>query len=300
MNRSFLGLALGGGGARGAAHIGVLQVLDESKIKPQYISGTSAGAVIGAMYAGNPDAKWVANRFQEFLIRDDTKLRSVFKELTSRNEETFLLRGTKKIENHYAAIIGPNRSYLFKRDFIDEMLEFLLPKKDFDDLEIPLKVVASDIQTGNDEVYYSGDLLETVARSCSIPGLIKPTKDKDKIIVDGGVTNPLPISTIKADCEFIIGVNIDRNFFPRMKSPNMIEIMKRADFISGSKLTKEITKGADFVVEPDVTGINWFEYEQFNLILKKGRKAMAKELGRLKDTISKKSNVFYKLEQLIK
>tara|TARA_S200000501_G_scaffold339840_1_gene347864 strand:+ start:63069 stop:63971 length:903 start_codon:yes stop_codon:yes gene_type:complete len=300
MNSSFLGLALGGGGARGAAHIGVLQVLDESKIRPQFISGTSAGAVIGAMYAGNPDGKWVETRFKEFLLRDDTKLRSVFENLAKRHEETLLYKGTKKIENHYAAIIGPNRSYLFKRDVIDEMLEFLLIKKNFDDLEIPLKVVASDIQTGDDEVYDNGDLLESVARSCSIPGLIKPTNDADKIIVDGGVTNPLPISTLKTDCEFIIGVNIDRNFYPRMKSPNMIEVIKRADFISGSKLTKEIAKGADFVVEPDVRGINWFEYEHFDLILNNGRKAITKELDRLKVAINKKSNVFYKLEQLMK
>ena len=297
MRPPFLGLALGGGGARGAAHIGVLHVLHEHKIIPEHLAGTSAGAVIGAMYAATLDPAWMESRFREFLMNETTKFRASTELMNDRNPETLLEKATKKIRDHFAVILGVNRSYIIKRDVIDEMLEFLLPVRTFEELQIPLKVVATDIQTSSDHIYESGNLIEAVARSCSIPGFIKPTRDGDAMLVDGGVTNPLPISTLRDECDFVLAVNIDRGSLPQLRSPNMVEIMKRADLITGSRLTTAIIKEADFLITPEVLGLHWSDYGHFDTLVENGRQAAEGNLQELRSKINRKSNVFYKLKQ---
>ena len=96
MRPPFLGLALGGGGARGAAHIGVLHVLHEHKIIPEHLAGTSAGAVIGAMYAATLDPAWMESRFREFLMNETTKFQASTELMNDRNAETLLEKATKK------------------------------------------------------------------------------------------------------------------------------------------------------------------------------------------------------------
>ena len=298
MKNTFLGLALGGGGARGAAHVGVLKVFKKNQIIPQVISGTSIGAIIGAMFASKPDPDWILRRLQEFLMNPNTLFHSSLDMMKNRNFETLLENTTKKIEDKFAVIIGPDRSQIIKRDVIDEMLEFLLPVKRFEELNIRLKVVASDIQTGNEEAYESGDLVEAIARSCSIPGYVKPTKDGDSIIVDGGVTSPVPIDTIRDECEFLIAINIDRGKLPKLKNPNMLEIIKRADLISSRKLAKKNLINADYVITPDVLDIHWSEYRHFSLLVKNGIIAAEKEINMIKENMYKSSNIFYKIEKL--
>ncbi len=298
MKNTFLGLALGGGGARGAAHIGVLKVFKKNNIIPEIISGTSIGAIIGAMFASNPDPDWILRRLQKFLMDPSTLFYSSLSTMIGRNFETMLEKSTKKIENKFAVIIGENRTQIINRQVIDEMLEFLLPVKRFEDLKIRLKVVASDIQTGDEEVYETGNLVEAIARSCSIPGYVGPTMDGDAMIVDGGVTSPTPIDTIRRECEFLIAINIDRGNLPRLKNPNMLEIIKRADLISNRRLAELNLNNADYVISPDVLGLHWSEYDQFSLLVKNGIKAAEKEISMIKDQIRKKSNFFYKMEKL--
>jgi len=297
VKNAFLGLALGGGGARGAAHIGVLKVFKENQIIPEVISGTSIGAIIGGMFAFNPDPDWILKRFQDFLMNPKTLFHSSLDMMKNRNFETLLENSTKKIEDKFAVIIGPERSQIIKRDIIDEMLDFLLPVKRFEELNIRFKVVASDIQTGNEESYEKGDLVEAVARSCSIPGYVKPTKDGDSIIVDGGVTSPTPIDTIRNECEFLIAINIDRGELPKLKNPNMLEIIKRSDLISNRRLSELNLKNADYVISPDVLGLHWSEYDQFPLLVENGVIAAEKEISFLKEKLKKEGNLLYKMEK---
>ncbi len=298
MKNAFLGLALGGGGARGAAHVGVLKVLEKNKIIPEVISGTSIGAIIGAMFAFKPDADWISHKLQEFLMNPDTLFHSSLQMMNNRNFETLLENSTKKIDNKFAVVIGQNRSQIVKRDVIDEMIEFLIPVKRFEELNIRLKVVASDIQTGNEESYETGDLVEAISRSCSIPGYVKPTKDGDSIIVDGGVTSPIPIDTIRDECEFLIAINIDRGKLPKLKNPNMLEIIKRSDLISNRRLAELNLKNADYVISPDVLGLHWSEYNQFSLLVENGIKATEKEITMLNEKIRRESNLFHKMEKI--
>ncbi|SVB74058.1 uncharacterized protein METZ01_LOCUS226912, partial [marine metagenome] len=109
MSIPYLGLALGGGGARGAAHIGVLQVLHDAGVEIERIAGTSAGSLVGAMYAATLDPYWIENRFRKFLKHDSFKLFSSGKLLDGRNPETMLDKVTKKIQEHFMVVLGLNR-----------------------------------------------------------------------------------------------------------------------------------------------------------------------------------------------
>ena len=119
MSEPYLGLALGGGGSRGASHIGVLQVLHDAGVKMDRISGTSAGSLVGAMYAATLDPYWIEERFREFMQHDLFKLFYSGNLLDGRNPETMLEKKTKKINEHYMVVMGLNRSYIVSREVLD-------------------------------------------------------------------------------------------------------------------------------------------------------------------------------------
>ena len=108
MSKSYLGLALGGGGARGAAHIGVIQALHSAGVRPDVIAGTSAGSTLGAMYAATLDPDWIENRFREFMTDESFKKFNSGELLDGRNQETMLNKVTSKVKQHYMVILGLN------------------------------------------------------------------------------------------------------------------------------------------------------------------------------------------------
>ena len=120
MSKPYLGLALGGGGSRGVAHIGALQALHSSGISPDIIAGTSSGSTIGAMYAATLDPFWIDNRFRDFM---ETDLFFKFRSgslIDGRNEETFLEKVTTKVKQHYMVVLGLNKSFVAKREIIEK------------------------------------------------------------------------------------------------------------------------------------------------------------------------------------
>ena len=139
MPKPYLGLALGGGGSRGVAHIGALQALHSSGITPDIIAGTSSGSTIGAMYAATLDPFWIENRFRKFM---ETDLFFKFRSgslIDGRNEETFLEKVTTKVKQHYMVVLGLNKSFVVKREVIEKAVNFLIPCNDFSELKIPME-----------------------------------------------------------------------------------------------------------------------------------------------------------------
>ena len=206
MARPTIGLALGGGGARGAAHIGALQVLESSQIPIDNIAGTSAGAIIGAMYA-----LWVEDRFRQFLKSD------LFKDLgTDRINEQAHTAGTvfgqiaKKLKNQVVLAMSLHRDSIIKKSRLQEALDYLIPVKTFEALKLPLQVVATDLNTCSHVVYDSGDVVEAVTRSGTIPGFVEPTEANGSLIVDGGASMPLPTGVIRDSVDVLLAVDIRR------------------------------------------------------------------------------------------
>lgn len=296
MTESFFGLALGGGGARGAAHIGVLQVLHEADIEIDLIAGTSAGAIIGAMYAASKDPFWVEDHFRKFMESDAFDGLRSRRMLDDRNPDSVLDQIAKKVKDHYVLMMGLNRKSILKKGPLNDVISYLIPVKTFEELKMPMKVIATDLQSCEDVIHESGNLIEALVQSSSIPGFVQPSGNENEMIVDGGVSMPIPVPVLKGQCEMIVAVDISRYYLGSIKDHNMIEIMRRADMVTSLRLKSELAQKADFVIKPETLGLHWSDFHQFDKLLENGRTAAKQSIEPLKRMIDQKKSLLYKLK----
>lgn len=172
-----LGIALSGGGARGAAHIGVLHALNENGIFPERVSGTSAGSIIGALYCSG------------YMPKEILKL---------SHEKAFL-----KIFK-----IGFLNKGLTELTYLRDFLKSNIAADQFEELKLPLHVCVSNINSGKFEIISQGELLEVLLASCALPLLFKTVKINGNTYVDGGLLNNLPVEPLLQQCEKIIGISV--------------------------------------------------------------------------------------------
>lgn len=228
--RKKIGLALGSGGLKGFAHVGVIKALEENNIPIDFIAGSSIGALAGGLYAANKDIK----QLEEIILTTDVK--KVLELLDLRLSKGFL-RGRK----------------------IEEFINHYLYHKNFDDLKIPLAVVATNLRTGEAEIIRSGDLSSAIRASISVPVIFQPFKREGKLLIDGGMTMPIPIRALKQmGADIVIAVNL-YNAFERPKRFSKISmslIGNEALEIMLYQITKRDIVEADVVIAPDVDGYN--------------------------------------------
>ncbi|TLP77280.1 patatin-like phospholipase family protein [Maribacter sp. ACAM166] len=172
------GLVLSGGGVRGVAHIGAIKALEEHDIYPSHIAGTSAGAIVGALYAGGC-------RWEEML--------DFFK--------TVELFSINKYAINKPGLIDTSRFY-------DVLLSYL-PKDNFNALKIPLYITATNLLDGTLKVFHKGPLIKPILASAAVPGFFAPVQIKDGYYVDGGTLNIFPVDLIKTYCDLIVGVYVN-------------------------------------------------------------------------------------------
>jgi len=294
-----IGLALGGGGARGAAHIGVLQVLHNNGVVPDVIGGTSAGALIGAMYAATQDPEWVDKRFREFLSSEAYEEMGVSRLQSDQNPESVIGQVTKFVQNRLVFAMALTRTSIIKKDRLAKAFDYLIPVKTFEELKIPLNVYATDLHSGETICYNSGDLIDAVTQSGSIPGFVEPTEDEEKLIVDAGVSAPLPVCELKDKADYIIGVDISRGA-PKepMKKINIIEIITRSERITSQYYTNLLSKRADFLIRPDVLGLHWSAFNKYDVLVENGIQAAEDKISDLKSAIKYRKSLRYRLLHL--
>ena len=288
-----LGIALGGGGARGAAHIGVLQKIKEAGIKVDLVSGVSAGSVIAAMYAFSEDPFWIEDKFRKLWSKSDFISK---KNMTSDNDKSisFAESFKKKISDHYTAIHNLHKNSLVDTFELEEAIKTLLPINNFSELKIPLKVVATNLNNGEDVVYERGDLIGPLVQSCSIPGIFSPIIERNKVISDGGVGMPIPITVIKDICNFTIVIDIGQYKLNGLDSSNAKSITKRANIITSNRLKSLLSLQADFVIKPDTLGKEWSDFNACEDLLIQGRKSAENIMNELMKSLKKKkSNLEY-------
>lgn len=177
-----VGLALGGGGARGVAHIAYLKALEEMGITPSIISGTSSGSMVGALYAGGmkPDAMYAL-------------LENLFsKKKSSGNSMSKIDKLPKSLVSSFV------RKYLYR----------VLPKHCFEELDIPLKVVATNFNTLKERIFTDGDILNAVMGSIAFPSFFLPQPADGQFYMDGGATNIVPFDIIRDDCDILIAIDV--------------------------------------------------------------------------------------------
>lgn len=299
MSKLKIGLALGGGGARGAAHIGVLKVLHNNGIIPDVIGGTSAGAVIGAMYAATQDPDWIDKRFKEFMSSDVYTELGVERLQSDQNPDSVIGQVAKFVQNRVVIARALTRTSIIKKDRLVKAFDYLIPVKTFKELKIQLNVYATDLQAGETICYNSGDLIDAVTQSGSIPGFVEPTEQKDKLIVDAGVSAPLPVRELKNKANFVIGVDISRGAPTKpLKKVNIIEIITRAERITSQYYTNMLSNESDFLIRPDVLGLHWSEFNRFEELVENGRIEAEKKIEDLKKAIKYRKSLRYRLFHL--
>ncbi len=190
-SRKRVALALGGGGARGIAHIAVLEALDEMGIRPVAIAGTSIGALIGAAYASGLTGKAIrAHAFD--LLRDRAEIfRIVFASRVGRLKDLF---------TGGVMMVDPGR-------IVEAVLPETVPDR-FEDLAIPLTIVATDFYARREMRFTAGPLLPAVAASIAIPGLFRPVTIAERILVDGGAVDPVPVSALAGLADIVVAVDV--------------------------------------------------------------------------------------------
>lgn len=240
-----IGLSLGGGGARGICHMEYLKVLDELNIKPHIISGTSIGAVFGALYAAGLSGKDIDEIVREFNLLDFTGLLdfAIFK-------ETSVLKGKAVAE------------YLHK----------IIPAQTFEELQIPLKVVATDFWKREQVIMDTGDLIGAIRASISIPAIFEPVCFQDRVLIDGGAVNPLPYDIIRKDCDFLIAIDITGIRIPEKKHPvpNMFQSVLSTFEITQEALIqcKWEQNKPDLIVRPPLRNVEVLDFHKIKSILK--------------------------------
>lgn len=299
MSRPTIGVALGGGGARGAAHIGVLKVLHEAGIRIDHLAGTSAGAVIGAMYAATLDPDWITDRFRKFIASSVFKDLGMDKLIENRDPHSAFEQIARKMKGQVVLAMSLHRTSIIRKARLEEAFRFLLPVQSFEELQIPLKVVATDLQSCQIVVHDKGNLVEAVVQSGTIPGYVEPTLDGDRLIVDGGVSMPLPTSELREKVDFLIGVDIRKRSLPPMKEINIYEIMMRSNMVTYLRLAQQMSEMSDFVIAPDVQSTNWSEFNRFDQLFDSGIKAANTSLPILKQEIRKRSGLMFALKQWV-
>ena len=289
MTRPLLGIALGGGGVRGAAHVGVLQEIDNAGIKVDRISGVSAGAVIGCLYAYSLDGKWVEDHFRKIWSSQS------FNGLTSKlffdngSTKSFTSGIKKTLTDHLIALMSLHRSSLIKNDQLRDILKILVPIQNFDQLKIPLKIISTDIESGEDVISEKGNLIDALLKSCSIPGVMEPIMDDGRLIVDGGVSMPIPIPPLAENCDVTVAVDIGVYNFDKLKNPSAKSIKIRSDIITSNRLKLRLISDADLVIRPDTRGLHWSRFDSGEILLENGKREGRKKMPFLNDLIRKKS-----------
>lgn len=276
-----IGLALGGGGARGACHIGVLKSLERRGIIPDIISGTSAGSMIGAMYASQASAAIVEEKYTEHVNGEDFKDLGFRYIPNNEKDDSVFSQVFKQMKNQYILMVSSTRKSLVKNERLAKAANNLFESNQFDDLKIPLIVTATDLISGKPMLYKAGNVVDAVVKSSSIPGFVEPTYIDNRMLLDGGIVFPTPVPPLVGKCDFIIAVNISKAFNTSEEPDNIFEITNRARDISTLHLNSYLLKQSDFVISPEHEDVHWSAFDRTEEFIENGYNAAESEMEKL-------------------
>jgi NTE family protein len=239
-----IGLALGGGFARGIAHIGILKVLEEEKIPIHFVAGTSVGALIGAAYCSG---------------------------LSIEECEQFAARVRFK---HFARWTLSRFGFASNQRMIG-FLDSLLKVKTFEDLRIPLAVTATDFSTGEGVVFHSGPLVDPVRASCAYPGMFLPVKINGRLLVDGMLAYPVPTAPLREmGASRVLAVSLKGKWTNGDGPRHVFEVIGQCFAIAQEMNSSQWKSAADLVVEPDVHEFKYDDFEHSADLVRAGETAM--------------------------
>lgn len=256
MNNRKIGLALGAGASRGLAHIGVLKALEDANIEIDYIAGSSIGAIVGALYACG-----VKPHIMEGIAKNiDVKA--------------------------YYDFRIPRKGFIEGKR-VEELINLLTGNRDFSDLSIPLVVTATDLVRCERVLLKEGKVSRAVRASISIPGIFHPVEDGERLLVDGGVLERVPVGVVRnMGADIVIGVDV--GFYGHhKKAKNIYEVIFQSLEVMELEIIRNTVSDDDILIIPAVQHINPMSYEQVDECVDAGVKAANGVMDRLKELIYK-------------
>jgi NTE family protein len=278
-------LALGGGGGRGLAHLGVLEVLEEHHLKPAAIVGTSIGALFGAMYAHTPDAPRIRKRVERFLDSElFLQLNIPIIDGVQMEDITWLSRLTAVARQSILYTRAATDIAVADVNSLVEVVNELCTAEDFTALKIPMHITSVQFPTGDCHLISKGDLSRAIAASMAVPGVFDPVEIEGGRFVDGALASEVPAREarmVAAMGQVIVAVNVGSRPDPTNVPTHVIGMLDWATQVKSLYLRQYEKKHADVLIEPLVGFTQWHDFSNPEQEIQRGRDAALEKMPQL-------------------
>ena len=256
--RTGVGLALGGGFARGYAHLGVLAVLEESQIPISCIAGSSIGSILGAAYASGTPLSRIIEKCREIRFRDFARWRV-------------------------------SKFGLASNDRLGALVQRFFDSRQFEELTVPTAVVATDLGTGDPVVFRQGNLSDAIRASCAFPGLFEPVQIGTRCLADGGLVAPVPTHAARdLGAEIVVGVSVGLHDGERGAPTNIFQVVSRAVSAAQKHQLESWERHADIVLRPSVAALAWDDFERIDEAVEAGAAAARSAVPHIRKLLAAK------------
>jgi len=288
-----IGLALGGGGARGLAHLGVLQELERAEVSVDFLTGSSMGALVAAVYAQDPSAARAVDRFRSYLASVEFRKTNLDFFHSPNREE---IPGWEGMFQRFASFIRKGLFFtqsLTKQAPISEEnftqnINFLLEDKKIEATAIPLAVAALDLKSRQEVVLQKGSIRKAVSASCAIPGIMPPIRIQEWELIDGGWIDRVPVRPAKSlGADFVIAVDVAEELDDDADFSTGLGVVLRTYEISRRALSRLQVAEADMIVCPDVSQVHWSDFGHLEECVWAGAEAMRAKMDEVRRRIAR-------------
>ncbi|MCD6130520.1 MAG: patatin-like phospholipase family protein [Candidatus Hydrothermae bacterium] len=295
-----IALALGGGGARGLAHIGVLKALKQLKIEFNILVGTSAGGLVTALYALHNDPEKIITAVKSIFSSPEYHELNL-KDFYESGQLGVFEKAIKAFRETKVITKGIISKSIIKEEPLRTLLDKFIPKIRIEELPIKTAYIATDLITGKDVIIRGGNLKDAVLATGAIPGVFAPVEIDGMILVDGGITQRMPaMAAMLMGADIIIGVEVGKDITPKNEYRSAFDIMMRANAITASRLHHFVNQFADIIVKPPVQQIKWYEFERIDEAVELGYETCLEEMGRIRALLKGSYKIKKKITKLFK
>jgi len=280
-----IGLALGGGAARGLAHVGVLRALERGKIPVDIIVGTSMGAIIGGAFAAIGDAGLVEQKVRDVLTSEEFRQNRLqfLKETKHQRGGLFFSVANLVRRGIFFGVSNLRPSFLSAEEFAHSF-DAMIPDEQIEELQVTFGAVALDIQSAEEIILRTGDLRQAAEASSAIPGILPPVSINGRSLIDGGWVDKIPVlPTFHLGADIVIAVDITADLQDSEDYRRGVDIMVRANAIKDAMLVDHSKRMADIVVAPEVGDVHWADFGAFERCIEAGDEAASKMVPRIRE-----------------
>ncbi|MFB0519848.1 MAG: patatin-like phospholipase family protein [Desulfatiglandales bacterium] len=298
-----IGLALGGGGARGLAHIGVMKVLERERIRPGIIVGTSVGAIVGGALASGMKVEELEGRLASFLesnLYTSSELKAM-----GDAESGAELSLSRRIHSYFRTKIrlaqALYRHSILQINDIEEFINFFIPDIQIGETAIPFRAVATDLLRGELVVLKEGSLRRSILASSAVPGALPPVEINGRQLSDGGIISVVPVNcALEEGADAVIAVAVDRDISLVSDLQTAVDIYVRAGEIQGFHLERYDLERADIVIRPELEGTHWTDFSQSRELISLGESAAMDNLPEIRRLVGPRWEFLDRVKRSVK